>query len=217
VNQASASDAGQMWGGAYIVSPAGIMVPQDSDIRHPRDLAGREIAVGFHSGSHFTTVQALEPFLTADEITLKFVGPPWDRVDAGLAGEVAATSVWGITYLAAEQLGLRKVLDCTFMMAFMFPPEAHTADIAKYMNALKRAQMEIDLFPERYKDLYRDQIPERYRDAMDVRLFGAGERIVFLPYTRETFDRTQAWIRERGLFETRPDYDFDRAVCSEDA
>lgn len=215
VNQASASNAGQMWGGAYIVSPAGIMVPSDSDIRHPRDLAGREIAVGYHSGSHFTTVQALEPFLSGDDIRLKFVGPPWDRVDAGIAGNVAATSVWGITYLASEQLGLRKVLDCSFMMAFLFPSEVKTEDVQKYMSAMKRAQMEIDLFPEKYKELYREQIPERYRDALDVRLFSAGERIVFLPYTRQTFERTQEWIRERGLFDDVAACDYDRAVCTE--
>ena len=47
----AASDVGKLWGGAYVVTPGGIMVPEDSDIRRPEDLAGKEIAVGYHSGS----------------------------------------------------------------------------------------------------------------------------------------------------------------------
>jgi NitT/TauT family transport system substrate-binding protein len=214
VNQASASNVGRMWGGAYVFSPAAVMVPADSAIRGPEDLKGREIAVGYHSGSHFSTLQALEPFLAADDIQLRFLGRPWERVDAAVRKEVAATSVWGITYLTAEQLGLRKVVDCSFMMAFMFPPEVDVEDIGKYMNGLRRAQTELDLYPEKYKHHYASLIPERYRAQVDARLFSSGERIVFLPYTEDTFNRTQDWIRERALFDTRPESDFDSAVCS---
>jgi hypothetical protein len=38
-------------------------------------------------------------------------------------------------------------------------------------------------------------VPEKYRHQVDVRTFGTGERIVFLPYTREVFAVTQAWTR----------------------
>jgi NitT/TauT family transport system substrate-binding protein len=34
-----------------------------------------------------------------------------------------------------------------------------------------------------------------------VRAFGTGERIVFLPYTREVFAETQQWIESHQLFE----------------
>src|SRR5262249_9945125 len=54
VNQASAQKIGMMWGKSYVVTPGGIMVPPESPINKPEDLAGREIAVGYHSGSHFT-------------------------------------------------------------------------------------------------------------------------------------------------------------------
>ena len=47
-------------------------------------------------------------------------------------------------------------------------------------------------------------MPEKYRDRVDVRAFGAGERIVFLPYTREVFAATQEWARERDLFPELP-------------
>ena len=214
VNQAAAQNVGKMWGKAYVVTPGAVMVRADSDIRKPDDLAGREVAVGYHSGSHFTTIQALEAFLDPDDIKLKFVGLPWQRVDVGLDGDVEATSVWGITYQACEQLGMRRIADTSFMIGFMFPNSVDEADVEKYMNGLKRAQMDLDLEPEKYKHFYLKGIPERYREQLDVRLFSSGERIVFLPYSEVTFAKTQEWIQEHGIFKDMPEsYDYEVAVA----
>ena len=201
VNQASAQRIGTMWGKSYVVTPGGVMVPPDSAIQRPADLANREIAVGYHSGSHFTTIQALEPVLGSDQIKLKFVGMPWARVDVGIRGEVPATSVWGLTFQVLEQLGFRKVADTSFMIGFMFPFGVDPADVEKYMNGLRRAQMDLDFEPERYKHLYLNEIPDRYKSNIDVRRFSTGERVVFLPYTEEKYAKAQAWMQERGLFE----------------
>jgi NitT/TauT family transport system substrate-binding protein len=214
VNQASSQDIGTMWGKSYVVTPGGIMVPPDSPIMRPDDLAGQEIAVGYHSGSHFTTIQALEPFLARDQIKLRFVGSSWARVDVGVERDVPATSVWGITYQVLEQMGFRKIVDTTFMIAFMYPDGVAEADVAKYMDSLRRAQMDLDLAPEKYKHFYRNEIPDRYKDKVDVRRFSSGERIVFLPYAQETWQTTQAWLRERALFtEQQPVNDFAHAVA----
>ena len=63
VNMAASGEHGRMWGHAYSVTPSGIYVAADSAIRQPSDLVGREIGVGYHSGSHFSALQALEAFL----------------------------------------------------------------------------------------------------------------------------------------------------------
>lgn len=216
VNNAAANRIGTMYGKAYVVTPGGIMVPEDSPIRKPEDLAGQDVAVGYQSGSHYTTIQALESFLKPEEIKLKFVGTPWQRVDVAVERDLPAASLWGLTYLVGEQLGLRKVADCTFMITFMFPHGVAVADVEKYMRAIKKAQMELDLRPELYKHLFRDMIPARYRDKVDVRRFAVGERVVFLPYTEETFKRTQNWIHERGIFERPPEQpDYHLAVAAE--
>ena len=204
IGHASAEGIGTMWRHSYVVTPGGIMVPPDSDIREPKDLAGREIAVGYHSGSHFTTIQALEPFLSREQINLKFVGSIWARVDVAVGREVPATSVWGLTYQVLEQLGFRKIVDTTFMIAFMFPADVAGGDVEKYMNGLRRAQMDLDFEPEKYKHFYRNEIPERYKAGVDVSRFSTGERIVFLPYAETTYARTQEWLHERGLFEEQP-------------
>ena len=201
VNQAAASELGRMWGRAYSVTPSGVYVPAESSIRRPEDLADVPIAVGYHSGSHFTAIQALEIFLPKERIELTYVGPPMDRLDAALSRETPAVSAWGMAQYVLEQHDFRRVLDTTFMVGFLFPPEVEDDDIKKFMNALRRAQMDIDLAPERYKHYYLRELPERFHASVDVRLFGVGERIVFLPYSEKMYTETRRWMSQRDLFD----------------
>src|SRR5436305_3353667 len=80
VNTAASATHGKMWGAAYSVCNSGIFVAPESPYHAPDDLAGVEVGVGFHSGSHYSAIQGLEPFLARDEIKLAFVGRPFDRV-----------------------------------------------------------------------------------------------------------------------------------------
>jgi NitT/TauT family transport system substrate-binding protein len=212
VNEAAAKNVGKMWGAAYAVMPGAIMVRADSRIRRPEELAGQEIGVGYRSGSHYTTLQALEPFIEREDIKLKFGGMPWARVDAALDGDVPATTVWGAAYYVCEQLGMRKIVDATFMGGFMIPPLTPIEDVERYFRALKRAQLDIDLAPEKFKPHYARELPARYAERVDVRLFGPGERVVFLPYSRDTFESTQRWIHERDIFDSAATCDYDSAV-----
>jgi ABC-type nitrate/sulfonate/bicarbonate transport system substrate-binding protein len=197
------------------VLPSAIYVPRDSDVRRPEDLAGVPVSVGYHSGSHFSTIQALEPFIDPGDISFDFAGMPYDRVDALLAGEAPAAATWCAAGYILEQHGCRKLIDTTFVAGFMFNADTDPGDVQRYFNALKRAQMDLDLEPERYKHHYLKEIPSRFHDGVDVRGFGPGERIVFLPYTRAMYERAQRWMAERGLFErgeAAPDYDAVVAV-----
>jgi NitT/TauT family transport system substrate-binding protein len=176
-------------------------VPPESPVRRPEDLARVPVGVGYHSGSHFATVQALEAALAPDDIKLTFQGPPNERLDALLERQVPAATAWGVPLYVAEAFGFRKVLDATFMIGFLVTgTEASKADVEKYLAALRRAQMEIDLRPELYKHYHLRAVPEKYREQVDVRAFGTGERIVFLPYTREVFTATRQWTEAHDLF-----------------
>ena len=55
-------------------------------------------------------------------------------------------------------------------------------------------------------------MPEKYRDQVDVRVFRTGERIVFLPYTREVFTATRQWTEAHDLFSGSPAADYDESV-----
>jgi NitT/TauT family transport system substrate-binding protein len=215
-NTAARERSGHLVTTAYSVAPCAIVVPPESPVRRAEDLAGVPIGVGYHSGSHFAAVQALEPVLAPGELNLTFQGPPNERLDALLERQVPAATSWGVPLYIAEAFGFRKVLDATFMIGFLVTgTDATKADVEKYLAALRRAQMEIDLHPELYKHYHLRAVPEKYREQVDVRAFGTGERIVFLPYTREVFAETQQWIEAHQLFdEATGQAGYDEAVLA---
>ena len=211
VNMAATNEHGRMWGHAYSVTPSAIWVPPESPIRAPEELAGQDVAVGFHSGSHFSAVQSLESFLPAEQIKLSFVGLPFDRVQLLLDRRVAAANVFGTAGYILEHQGFRRIVDTTFMIGFLVRATADDGDVRKYFNGLRRAQCEIDIEPERYKHYLIDELPERYKGMLDTRVCGIGERIVFEPYTRDMYERTHRWMLKHQLFEgtpaVQPDYE----------
>ena len=191
---------GRLWGEAYSVSPSGIYVPPDLSIKRPEDLANVPITVGYQSGSHYSTIQALEPFLTREEINLHFGGMLFQRLELLVDREVPAGNAFGGPAYLLEQLGFVKIIDTTFMVAAMVAEDVDLDDVRKCYRALKRAQADIDLRPELYTHYYRNGFPERFHDLMDTRTFGPGERIVFEPYTKEMFDATRRWVEARQIF-----------------
>ncbi len=211
VNAAATASHGKMWGKAYSVCVSGIFVAPESPYREPRDLAGTEVGVGFHSGSHYSAIQGLEPFLARNQIELAFVGRPFDRVTLMRERRIEAANVFGAQYYLLEQAGFRKLVDTTFMIGFLVSEDVATEDLERYFRAMRHAQREIDLEPDRYKHFWARELPDDLRSGVDVRRFGPGERIVFEPYTREMFERTHRWMEQWNLFEAgaaqRPSYE----------
>src|SRR5215472_15297599 len=99
---AASEGSGQLVTTAYSIAPCGIVVAPESPIRRPEDLAGVPVGVGYHSGSHFATLQALEDVLSPGEINLSFQGPPNERLDALLDRQVPAGTMWGVPLYVAE-------------------------------------------------------------------------------------------------------------------
>ncbi|MGH3314585.1 MAG: hypothetical protein ACRDO0_00430, partial [Nocardioidaceae bacterium] len=124
VNAAATGGAGRMWGHAYSVSPAAVFVAPDSSYARPEDLAGVRVAVGYQSGSHYSAIQGMEPFLQRSDIKVSFSGLPYDRVRLLMRGEVPAANVFGAQYYILEQLGFRKLVDTTFVMGSLVPESA---------------------------------------------------------------------------------------------
>ena len=124
----------------------------------------------------------------------------WARLEKLIDGEVPAASMFSGTYYFLDQLGFRKVCETTFMMAGMITGNPDPEDVAKFYNALKKAQFDIDLRPELYVHYYLEEFPERFHDMTDLRYFGPGERIVFEPYSKLMFDDSRQWVVDRDIF-----------------
>jgi hypothetical protein len=201
VNVAASVGHGKLYADCYSVAPAGIFVSADSLITTPEQLAGVPISVGYQSGSHYSTIQALEQYMPLADINLSFTdGLLFRRMEKLIDGEVPAVSLFSGPYYFAEQLGFRKVIDTTFMMASMITGHPDPEDVRRYFAALRRAQRDIDLRPELYTRHYRNEFPERFLAVIDTRRWGPGERLVFEPYSKDVFEQAFKWIVEREIF-----------------
>jgi hypothetical protein len=202
VNVAASNGHGKLYADCYSVAPAAVFVPPDSPVREPGDLRGVPISVGHQSGSHYSTLQALEQLLPRQDIKLSFAdGILFSRMEKLIDRKVPAAAVFSGPYYFLEQLGFRKVIDTTFMVAAMLNGDPDPEDVKKYFRALRRAQRDIDLRPELHTHHYRKEFPRRFLGEIDPRRWGPGERLVFEPYTREVFEDSFRWIREREIFE----------------
>src|SRR5262249_30944281 len=155
----------------------------------------------FRDGSPSPALNGLERFPGADGPPLSSAGPPPDRARLLIRGEVPAVNVFGAQYYVLEQLGFRKLVDTTFMVGFLVQSWADHDDTAKYFQALRLAQRDLDLTPERYSRYWLRELQPDLAELVDVRRFGPGERIVFEPYTREMYDTTQRWLTEHRLLD----------------
>jgi hypothetical protein len=201
INVTSSVGNGKLYADAYSVSPSGIFVPAESDIRTPAQLAGVPISVGYQSGSHFSTIQALEQYLNPSEINLSFAdGMLFSRMELLVDHKVPAASLFSAPYYFVEQFGFRKIIDTTFMMASLISGDPDLEDTRKYFRALRSAQRDIDLRPDLDTHYFRKEFPSRFHDVMDTRRWGPGERLVFEPYTKAVFEESFRWIAERAIF-----------------
>src|SRR5262249_51278670 len=165
INVAASAGHGKLYADAYSVSPAGVFVAPESPIREPKDLAGVPISVGYQSGSHYSTIQALEQYLPLKDINLSFAdGLIFSRMELLYDRKVAAAAVLSGAYYFLEQVGFRKIIDSTFMIASMITGDPDPEDVRKYFRALRRAQRDIDVRPERYTHYYKNEFPERFHD-----------------------------------------------------
>jgi hypothetical protein len=217
VNVAASNGHAKLYSDVYSVAPSGIFVSANSKVRTPADLAGVPISVGFQSGSHYSTIQALEAYMPASDINLTFEdGMLFSRMERLIDGRSEAAALFSGPYYLAEQLGFRKIIDTSFMIAAMIKGTPEPEDVRRYFAALRLAQRDIDLRPERYTHYYKNEFPDRFHAMMDTRRWGPGERIVFEPYSKEVFEESFGWIADHKIFadDGMGSGDYDRATIS---
>ena len=203
VNMATGGGHGLMWAHAYSWTISGLYVPPESPIQTARDLANVEVAVGYHSGSHFSTLLSMEKFLKPEEINLKFVGGPNDRMGLLLDRKVPAANGLGMPCEILAQNGFRKIVDNSFIQGFLISGDVVLEDAVRYFRALRRAQQDIDLDAQPYKHyLMEYSIPPKYHEYVkEVEGLAVPTRIVFEEYTKEMYEETRQWMDSRQLFD----------------
>ena len=199
VDTAVSAGRGTLWQKAYSVMPAGIYVRPGIKIGSLSDLAGRDIVVGRHSGSHFSAVHALQAFIHPGDIKLKFVAGRGQRLDYFLEQGGDVGSMYGQESYVLEQQGFQKVLDTSFMVNFMVVGTPASGDVEKYFEALRLAQRAIDENQNKYKHYLVRDFPKKFRSLLNTQQCGIGERVVFDSYPRDLFIRSRDWAVEQKI------------------
>ena len=184
----------------------------DSGITTPRDLAGKPIAVSELTGSHFSTVEALERHIDREDIRLHFTTARYSdaafytRLKELLDGVVPAANLLDIPHgplrQIAEYHGMRLILEGTFKRLDYFSAAITDTDIQKFVHAMRLAQDELDRRPADYRHYLWREVP-RLEQLFDARIdpgrIVESPRIVFTRFDPAEFARTLEWIDERGL------------------
>lgn len=190
---------GEPWDQAYGIMPAGIYVQPGTDIRRPEDLAGTEIVVGRHSGSHFSALFALQDILEPHETSLRFVAGRAGRLKALLSREAPAGSMYGLEAYILEQNGFVKILDTTFMVAYLIVGDPDKEAVQMYFEGMRNAQSIVDEKPQSYRHLLLSDLPQEIRLLADPHRCGIGERIEFGRCGVDTIKRARDWVTNSGI------------------
>lgn len=192
--------------GARIVSmrPAvasqAIAVRPDSPTAIPQELRNRTVAVNFHAGSHYLTLQLLEGFMARDEIKVVHLGQARLRFEAMLNGTVDAAALMEPYISLAEKAGCHLVVEAHYAGSEMAAPDLDAATYAAVNRAITQAVRLINADKRKYLHYLIADVPPDLGPLTpdDFRL----SRLRYVeprPYPPGEFERTVAWMASWGL------------------
>ena len=181
---------------ASIVAGA-VAVAPDSDIYTPQQLANRTIAVPFHSGTHYLTMQLLEGFVPREMIKLVSSGRPSERYRAMMNGTVDACSVREPWITVAEKNGCRLIVQGFYNGTDSATPEISAEAYAAINRALGEAVRRINANKRKYLHYFIETEKAAEVKALSLEDFNL-KRITFVepgkPIPEDQLLRTYQWM-----------------------
>lgn len=160
--------------------PYTIFTRPETGIEGVEDLANVPVGIKEHSGSHYSTIEALEEHLPREEVEVVHSGRPIKRLRALVKGELDAATLMGPEIAVAESLGLVKVTSFRHGGAFVGPDELDRETMEKFIRAVNRAIEDINRNPGEFKDHFLDMAEselEQFEEEFDVDWSDLRERI----------------------------------------
>jgi NitT/TauT family transport system substrate-binding protein len=177
-----------------------IFVRPDSPITHPQALRQKTIAVNFHAGSHYLTLQLLEGFMARDEIKVVHLGQAQLRFQAMMNGTVDAAMLMEPFIALAEKHGCHEIVEGFYVGSEMFAPTLGRETAAGVQRAITRAVHLINTNKTKYlHHIMADVPPELGALTPDDFRLSRLRYVEPRPYPVEEFERTYNWMCSWGL------------------
>jgi NitT/TauT family transport system substrate-binding protein len=183
----------------YSVAPYAIYTRPDSDIWSLTDLRGRRAGVMLRSGTHFTTLKALDLCVPDGSVEVVGTGGAGRRIQALLDGKIDAATLLDPERAIAEQMGLRRLAQGEFRVLFYVSNDTPQDLITPFVNAMRAADQELRRNPANYMRLWDKNMRPETRGKFDYAKFGRGELLFFEEYPQALFDEGMAYAKSRGL------------------
>ena len=188
-----------------IVAYGAIVVPPDSPVHTPQQLANRTVGVPFYFGTHYLALQLLEGFVPREAINV-FSAPNGSRprLASLLAREVDAITLTEPYITLAEKKGCRAVCAAFFHGTEVGSERVDAATYAAFSRAVREAVRRINANKRAYLhyfiDYHRDD-PEvaalTIDDLRESRLLVCDPAPIPLDEMQRTFD----WLKSWGMLE----------------
>jgi NitT/TauT family transport system substrate-binding protein len=190
-----------------VVSQA-IIVRPDSPYIHPQDLGNIPVAVHFHAGSHYLTLQMLEGFLPRNEIKVVHIPVSAQRYKVLLEGKADAITVPEPWISLAEKHGCKLICEAYCVGSEVASPDIDPDTYAAINRAIKEAVRLINADKKKYLRYFIDDVPKELGPLKpaDFRL----SRLRYVdpvPYPLEEFERACQWMSSWNLIQTDATYD----------
>jgi ABC-type nitrate/sulfonate/bicarbonate transport system substrate-binding protein len=142
---------------------AALIVPPDSEVATPYELAGKTVAIDHGNGTAYAALQMLEGAMPRHAIrTVAADLNPAVRFAQLMRGEFPATVVQEPYITVAEKAGCRIISTTFFHGTWVMAPNTITpATYAAFLRALKKSVRRINADKRRYVSYYLQDHPDR--------------------------------------------------------
>ena len=197
---------GRQVGRRSIVVCAALVVPPDSDVFTPQQLAGKLVAVPYYFGTHYLAIQMLEGFMPRDMIkTCRAPNGSAARYNAIRQHEVAATTLTEPYITLAEKEGCRIVCEALYHGTEVISDAVDAETYAAFNRAVREAVMRINADKRKYVHYFLDYHKDQHSGLSSLTIDDfRTSRIQMVdpkPIPEDELRRTYEWMRSWDMLD----------------
>jgi NitT/TauT family transport system substrate-binding protein len=189
-----------------IVTYAAIVVPPNSTVYTPQELANRTVGVPFYAGTHYLALHMLEGFLPRDMI--KLVSAPngaRNRLRMIMNGEIDATTLNEPYLTLAEKKGCRAICSSFFYGTEVASDRVDAETYGAFNRAVREAVRRINANKKAYLHYFIDYHAKRDPEIAQLKVEDLREgRLVVkdpAPIPFVELQRTFDWLKGWGMLD----------------